>query len=204
MSMSVEERVKTIITKQLGVKENEISADKSFVDDLNADSLDMTELVMAMEEEFGAEIPEERAEGLRTVGDAVNFIKSHQAGPDNGRMQYTLKRNVTAASERFHDSLDELETEIHQAQTVLRRDLALLRADRKKREAAAKEKEAEKVRIIPPLSNGTTSLHAHVPPPPHTHVGANSLLLLRSNLEEAPAFQSHSQLRKLYGDPRGT
>lgn len=62
-------------------------------------------------------------------------------------MQYTLKRAVTAASERFNDSLDELETEIQQAQAVLRRDLALLQADRKKREAAAKEKEAEKARL---------------------------------------------------------
>lgn len=71
------------------------------------------------------------------------FIKAHGT-PDASRMQYTLKRTVNAASERFHDSLDELENEIRQAQAVLRRDLARLQAERRQREAAAREKEAAK------------------------------------------------------------
>ncbi|KAF2689250.1 hypothetical protein K458DRAFT_427458 [Lentithecium fluviatile CBS 122367] len=68
-------------------------------------------------------------------------------GVDEALQQLKLKKSVVVANERFHDSLDVLEAEIRQAQTVLRRDLALLKADRKKREAAAKEKEAEKARL---------------------------------------------------------
>lgn len=82
---------------------------------------------------------------------SVQLISSGQyinhVGQNAGHIQLAFKRSVTVASERFHDSLDELETEIIQAQTVLRRDLALMKADRKKREAAAKEKEAEKARL---------------------------------------------------------
>lgn len=77
MDASVEDRVKQIIVKQLMVTEADIGMDKSFVDDLGADSLDVVELVMAMEEEFKLEIPEEKSEGLRTVGDAVAYIQSH-------------------------------------------------------------------------------------------------------------------------------
>jgi acyl carrier protein len=75
---AVESRVKAIIVRQLGVKEDEVAADKSFVDDLGADSLDIVELVMAMEDEFGFEIPDEEAENIRTVGDAVSYINAHQ------------------------------------------------------------------------------------------------------------------------------
>lgn len=78
MTQSIEDRVKQIIIKQLTAAESEITLDKSFVDDLGADSLDVVELVMNMEEEFKIEIPEEKAESLRTVGDAVAYIKAHQ------------------------------------------------------------------------------------------------------------------------------
>ena len=72
----IEHKVKEIIVKQLSVEAEEVIADKSFIDDLGADSLDVVELVMAMEDEFGFEIPDEEAENMRTVGDAVNYIKS--------------------------------------------------------------------------------------------------------------------------------
>ena len=71
---STAERVKDIIVKQLGVKPEEVTDDASFTDDLGADSLDLVEVVMALEEEFGAQIPDEEAEKIKTVGDAVNFI----------------------------------------------------------------------------------------------------------------------------------
>lgn len=74
MSEPVETRVKAIIVRQLGVKPEDIAADKSFVDDLGADSLDIVELMMAMEEEFDIEIADDQAESLRTVGDAVQYI----------------------------------------------------------------------------------------------------------------------------------
>ena len=79
MADNVETRVKAIIVRQLGVKEEEVLKEKSFVDDLGADSLDIVELVMAMEDEFGFEIPDEEAENIRTVGDAVSYISSHQS-----------------------------------------------------------------------------------------------------------------------------
>ncbi len=72
---SIEERVKKIVVEQLGVKEDSVSADASFVDDLGADSLDTVELVMALEEEFEAEIPDDDAEKIATVQDAINYIK---------------------------------------------------------------------------------------------------------------------------------
>ncbi|MBI5511028.1 MAG: acyl carrier protein [Deltaproteobacteria bacterium] len=75
----VERRVKAIIVRQLGVKEDDVATGKSFVDDLGADSLDIVELVMAMEDEFGFEIPDEEAEGIRTVGDAIKYIHAHQS-----------------------------------------------------------------------------------------------------------------------------
>jgi acyl carrier protein len=74
---SVEEKVKHIIVEQLGVDEEEVKAEASFVDDLGADSLDVVELVMALEEEFGLEISDEDAEKLTTVKQAVDFISSH-------------------------------------------------------------------------------------------------------------------------------
>ena len=75
--MAVAERVKSIIVEQLGVDEEEVTLEASFTDDLGADSLDIVELVMAFEEEFGMEIPDEEAEKLRTVGDAISYIQSN-------------------------------------------------------------------------------------------------------------------------------
>jgi acyl carrier protein len=74
---SVEERVKQIIVEQLGVDEAEVTPTASFVDDLGADSLDTVELVMAFEENFGIEIPDEDAEKIATVKDAVDYIDKH-------------------------------------------------------------------------------------------------------------------------------
>jgi acyl carrier protein len=76
----IESKVKAIIMRQLGVKEDEVALDKSFLDDLGADSLDIVELVMAMEDEFGFEIPDEEAENIKTVGDAVSYIGAHANG----------------------------------------------------------------------------------------------------------------------------
>jgi len=74
---TIEERVKKIIAEQLGVNEGEITNESSFVDDLGADSLDTVELVMALEEEFGTEIPDEEAEKITTVQQAIEYIKSN-------------------------------------------------------------------------------------------------------------------------------
>ena len=72
---TVEQQVKAIVAEQLGVKAEQVVNDASFVDDLGADSLDTVELVMAFEEEFGIEIPDEDAETLQTVGDAIKYLK---------------------------------------------------------------------------------------------------------------------------------
>ncbi len=77
---SVQDRVKQIIVEQLGVDEAEVTPNASFVDDLGADSLDTVELVMAFEEAFEIEIPDEDAEKIRTVQDAVNYIEQHRKG----------------------------------------------------------------------------------------------------------------------------
>ena len=74
---TVEERVKKIVVEQLGVKEEEITNESSFVDDLGADSLDTVELVMALEEEFETEIPDDDAEKITTVRQAIDYINSH-------------------------------------------------------------------------------------------------------------------------------
>ena len=76
--MSNEQRVKKIVAEQLGVNESEVKNESSFVNDLGADSLDTVELVMALEEEFGVEIPDEDAEKITTVGDAVKYIEEKQ------------------------------------------------------------------------------------------------------------------------------
>jgi len=76
---SVEEKVKSIIVDQLGVNESEVTEAASFVDDLGADSLDTIELVMAFEEAFGIEIPDEDAEKIRTVKQAIEYIESHSS-----------------------------------------------------------------------------------------------------------------------------
>jgi len=77
--MELEERVKKIIVDQLGVKPEEVKPEASFIEDLGADSLDTVELVMAFEEEFGMEIPDEEAEKITKVADAVDYIKKHSA-----------------------------------------------------------------------------------------------------------------------------
>ena len=77
MSNSIEEKVKAIIVEQLGVQAEEVKPEASFVDDLGADSLDTVELVMAFEEAFGIEIPDEDAEKIQKVKDAVAYIASH-------------------------------------------------------------------------------------------------------------------------------
>lgn len=71
------EDVKKVVVEQLGVSESEVTREASYVDDLGADSLDTVELVMALEEAFGMEIPDEDAEKIRTIGDTVNYIMSH-------------------------------------------------------------------------------------------------------------------------------
>jgi len=75
--MSVEEKVKEIIIDQLGVDEKQVNPEASFIDDLGADSLDTVELVMALEEEFDVEIPDEDAEKIGTVQNAIDYIKDH-------------------------------------------------------------------------------------------------------------------------------
>ena len=77
MSDTAEARVKEIIVEELGVDTDKVTSEASFVDDLGADSLDTVELVMALEEEFGIDIPDEDAEKMRTVGDATAYIEEH-------------------------------------------------------------------------------------------------------------------------------
>ncbi|MBW7907539.1 MAG: acyl carrier protein [Kiritimatiellae bacterium] len=78
--MALEDKVKDIIVEQLGVNAEQVTNEASFIDDLGADSLDTVELVMAFEEEFGAEIPDEDAEKLTTVGAVVSYLKSKGLG----------------------------------------------------------------------------------------------------------------------------
>jgi acyl carrier protein len=78
MSATIEQKVKNIIADQLGVGEEEIKPAASFIEDLGADSLDIVELVMAMEEEFEVEIPDDEAENIKTVQDAVNYVTTHK------------------------------------------------------------------------------------------------------------------------------
>ncbi len=80
MSASVEERVRNIICDQLAVEAEKVTLTASFIDDLGADSLDIVELVMTMEEEFDIDIPDEEAEKIKTVGDVVNYVNSKAAG----------------------------------------------------------------------------------------------------------------------------
>ena len=77
MASATDEKVKQIVVEQLGVEESEVTLSASFVDDLGADSLDQVELVMAFEEAFDLEIPDEEAEKIRTVQDAISYIESH-------------------------------------------------------------------------------------------------------------------------------
>ncbi|MDD5217335.1 MAG: acyl carrier protein [Candidatus Omnitrophica bacterium] len=77
--MAIQDKITEIIVEQLGVKPEEVTPEASFVDDLGADSLDTVELVMALEEEFGIEIPDEDAEKIQTVGDAIRYIEEKSA-----------------------------------------------------------------------------------------------------------------------------
>lgn len=77
MPDNIEDKVRQIVVRQLDVAEDEVVPEASFIDDLGADSLDLVELVMAMEEEFDVEIPDEDAENIRTVQDAFNYIQQH-------------------------------------------------------------------------------------------------------------------------------
>jgi acyl carrier protein len=76
---TIEQRVKDIIVEQLGVNPDQVTPDAKFIEDLGADSLDTVELVMALEEEFGSEIPDEQAEKLQSVGDVIKYIEDLQA-----------------------------------------------------------------------------------------------------------------------------
>ena len=78
MASAVEEKVRGIISEQLGVSQDEVTPDASFIEDLGADSLDIVELVMALEEEYDLEITDEEAEKIRTVQDVVNYIEAHK------------------------------------------------------------------------------------------------------------------------------
>ena len=78
MSANIEQKVKSIIAENLGVSEDEIKTTSSFIEDLGADSLDIVELVMQMEEEFEVEIPDEEAENIKTVQNAVDYITTHK------------------------------------------------------------------------------------------------------------------------------
>ena len=79
MAAFSEDRVKEIIAKELEVEVKQLTPEAKFIEDLGADSLDIVELVMALEEEFGVDIPDEEADKLKTVGDAMNYLKSHAA-----------------------------------------------------------------------------------------------------------------------------
>jgi acyl carrier protein len=81
---SIEEKVKDIIVEQLGVNPEQVTPQASFIEDLGADSLDIVELVMAFEEEFGVEVPDEDAEKLRTVGDVIKYIEERAKGGGGG------------------------------------------------------------------------------------------------------------------------
>ncbi|HUJ69502.1 MAG TPA: acyl carrier protein [Syntrophorhabdales bacterium] len=76
--MTIAEKVKKMIVEQLGVNEAEVKPEAKFIDDLGADSLDIVELVMALEDEYGIEIPDEDAEKIETVGDAIRYIEEHK------------------------------------------------------------------------------------------------------------------------------
>ena len=75
---TIEQRVKDIIVEQLGVKPEQVTPEAKFIEDLGADSLDTVELVMALEEEFGNEIPDEQAEKLQSVGDVIKYVEDQQ------------------------------------------------------------------------------------------------------------------------------
>ena len=77
MALSAEDRLKKIIAKELSVSEEEVTPEASFIEDLNADSLDLVELIMALEEEFGVKISDEEADKIKTVKDAMDYLQEH-------------------------------------------------------------------------------------------------------------------------------
>ena len=81
--MAVEDKIREIIVEQLGVTAEEVVPEASFIDDLGADSLDIVELVMAIEEEFGLEIPDEDAERMQSIADAINYVEERTAGRED-------------------------------------------------------------------------------------------------------------------------
>jgi acyl carrier protein len=106
---TIEERVKKIIVEQLGVKEHEVVPHASFIDDLGADSLDTVELVMAFEEEFETEIPDEDAEKITTVAQAIAYIKGHGNPDDEGPSNYREKiKEYLQDKEKVKAALDEI------------------------------------------------------------------------------------------------
>ena len=106
---SVEERVKQIIVEQLGVDEGEVTPNASFVDDLGADSLDTVELVMAFEEAFEVEIPDEEAEKIRTVQDAIDYIGKHAKAGKIGLKPRAQRRRQVERQELLEPSIDGVE-----------------------------------------------------------------------------------------------
>src|SRR5204863_10073312 len=104
MAKSVEEKVKEIIVEQLGVEEDDVTVNAKFIEDLGADSLDTVELVMALEEHFDIQIPDEDAEKIVTVGDAIQYIKDNScswtavatSSPDSGRARRSAAPRRTA------------------------------------------------------------------------------------------------------------
>ena len=109
---TIEARVKKIVVEQLGVKEEEVTNDASFVDDLGADSLDSVELVMALEEEFGIEVPDEDAAKLTTVGAVVDYVDNNlNDGQDNVSQDNDSKNKAKEASKKrtADEALDEEE-----------------------------------------------------------------------------------------------
>lgn len=83
--MSVLEKITQIIVGQLGVNKAEVVPEAKFIDDLGADSLDIVELLMALEDQYGIEVPDEDAEGLQTIGDLIRYIEKHMKGPSGKR-----------------------------------------------------------------------------------------------------------------------